>query len=175
MLYMVSLILLFFNTGNSREIISTFIIWTRTTGTVLGSKLGTDTNQSSVFNPDHWIPILDLDTVHTQVYDDQNLGNLVFNKNTLHFLLVFFNPDPLTLLNSDLIGFRRSPNFFIYVKVTNILKRLYPGHPKTEVPRLTCPGRESNPGLRGGRRALYRTACLIVFLNLYNGYWIWTN
>jgi hypothetical protein len=28
-------------------------------------------------------------------------------------------------------------------------------HPKLEVPRLTCPGRESNPGLRGGRRALF--------------------
>jgi hypothetical protein len=36
-------------------------------------------------------------------------------------------------------------------------------HPKLEVPGLTCPGRESNPGLHGGRRALQkraiRTAC----------------
>jgi hypothetical protein len=28
-------------------------------------------------------------------------------------------------------------------------------HPKLEVPRLTCLGRESNTGLHGGRRALY--------------------
>jgi len=36
------------------------------------------------------------------------------------------------------------------------LKRLDQGHlhPKLEVPGLTCPGRESNPGLYGGRGAL---------------------
>ncbi len=28
-------------------------------------------------------------------------------------------------------------------------------HRKLEVPRLTCPGRQSNPGLRDGGRALY--------------------
>jgi hypothetical protein len=31
-------------------------------------------------------------------------------------------------------------------------------HPKLEVPRLTCLGRESKPGLRGGRRALQQKA-----------------
>ncbi len=37
-----------------------------------------------------------------------------------------------------------------------ILKRLDQGHlhSKLKVPALTCPGRESNPGLHGGRRAL---------------------
>jgi hypothetical protein len=36
------------------------------------------------------------------------------------------------------------------------MKRLDQGHlyPKLEVPRLTCLGRESNPGLRGGRQAI---------------------
>jgi hypothetical protein len=36
------------------------------------------------------------------------------------------------------------------------LKRLDQGHlhPKLEVPGLTCPGRESNPGFAGGRHKL---------------------
>jgi hypothetical protein len=36
------------------------------------------------------------------------------------------------------------------------IERLDQGHlqPLLEGPRLTCPGRESNPGLRGGRRGL---------------------
>ena len=39
---------------------------------------------------------------------------------------------------------------------TKVVKRLDQGHlhPKLEVPGLTCPGRESNRGLHGGRRAL---------------------
>ncbi len=38
----------------------------------------------------------------------------------------------------------------------DVMKRLDQGHlhPKLEVPRPTCPGPESNPRLRGGRRAL---------------------
>jgi hypothetical protein len=27
-------------------------------------------------------------------------------------------------------------------------------HPKLEIPGLICPGQETNPGIRGGRRAL---------------------
>jgi hypothetical protein len=40
------------------------------------------------------------------------------------------------------------------------VKRLQQGHlhHKLEVPGMTCPGRESNPGLRGGRRALQKRA-----------------
>jgi len=40
------------------------------------------------------------------------------------------------------------------------MKRLYEGHlhPQLEITGLTCPGRKSNPGLRGGRRALFRQA-----------------
>jgi hypothetical protein len=42
------------------------------------------------------------------------------------------------------------------INIEGIMKRLDQGHlhPKLEVPELTCPGRESNPGLHGGRRAL---------------------
>jgi hypothetical protein len=40
------------------------------------------------------------------------------------------------------------------------MKRLDQGHlySKLEVPRLTCPGQESNPDLYGGRRALWKRA-----------------
>jgi hypothetical protein len=46
----------------------------------------------------------------------------------------------------------------ILVKSECTLKRLDQGHlhPKLEVPRLTYPGPESNPGLRSGRWELYR-------------------
>jgi hypothetical protein len=44
-------------------------------------------------------------------------------------------------------------------------------HPKLEVPRLTCLGLESNPGLRGGRQGLWkraiRTASVFVIQNFY--------
>ncbi len=52
-----------------------------------------------------------------------------------------------------------------YVPVLILLKRLDQGHlhSKLDVRGLTCLGRESNPGLRGGRRVLWkranRTAC----------------
>jgi hypothetical protein len=43
-----------------------------------------------------------------------------------------------------------------YTVVFYIMERLGPGHlyPKLEVPRMTCLGRESNTGLRGGRLPL---------------------
>ncbi len=46
------------------------------------------------------------------------------------------------------------------------MKRLDQGHlhPKLVVPRLTCPGRKSNLGLHGGRRALYKRAILTASL-----------
>jgi hypothetical protein len=48
------------------------------------------------------------------------------------------------------------------------MKRLHQGHlhPKLEVPRQTCPVKESNPGLSGGRRAS-QTAYLIAIQYLY--------
>jgi hypothetical protein len=48
-----------------------------------------------------------------------------------------------------------SPRVSNHVGVTTI-ERLDQGHlyPNLEVPGLTCPGRESNPGLPRGKRAL---------------------
>jgi hypothetical protein len=42
------------------------------------------------------------------------------------------------------------------IRNTATMERFDQGHlhPKLEVPGLTCPGRESNPGLPDGRRAL---------------------
>jgi hypothetical protein len=47
-----------------------------------------------------------------------------------------------------------SPHILNHVGVTT-MKRLDQGHlhPKLEVPRLTCPGRESNRDLHGGKGA----------------------
>jgi hypothetical protein len=44
------------------------------------------------------------------------------------------------------------------VTVQSFYEETRPGHlrPKLEVPGLTCPGRESNPGLQSGWQALYR-------------------
>ncbi len=53
------------------------------------------------------------------------------------------------------------------------MKRLDQGHlhPKLEVPRLTCPGREANLGLHGGRQALLKraiqTACYLFGTSTY--------
>ncbi len=54
-----------------------------------------------------------------------------------------------------------------HVRVTT-MKKLDHGqlHPKLEVPRLTCPGQEWNPGLRDGRRALLKEQ----FAQLGNGF-----
>jgi hypothetical protein len=61
----------------------------------------------------------------------------------------------LNLIQKSNVGFYNR----IYkhtVSVLEDMKRLDQGHlpPKLEIPGLTCPGRESNPGLHGGRRAL---------------------
>ncbi len=47
------------------------------------------------------------------------------------------------------------------------MKRLDHGylHPKLEVPGLTCPSRESNQDLHGGRRALQKRAIRTLFNN----------
>ncbi len=66
-----------------------------------------------------------------------------------------------------------SPQVLNHLGVTT-KKRLDQGHlhPKPEVPRSTCPGRESHQGLRGGRRALWKraiqTAYYFAIRNLYN-------
>ena len=50
-------------------------------------------------------------------------------------------------------------------------KRLDQGHlhPKLEVPRLTCPGWESNPGLFGGMRALKKRSIRTAYFKLLLG------
>jgi hypothetical protein len=56
---------------------------------------------------------------------------------------------------TTLNGFRKC-GVLLYREKDQTMKRLdqdHP-HPKLVVPGLTCPGRESNPGLHGGRRAL---------------------
>ncbi len=44
-------------------------------------------------------------------------------------------------------------------------------HPQLEITGLTCPGRESNPGLRGGRRALIHLheTCRIILSCIEDG------
>jgi hypothetical protein len=48
---------------------------------------------------------------------------------------------------------------------------VYYGETKLEVPRMTCPSRESIPGILGGRQAFQkiaiRTAYVIAIWNLY--------
>jgi hypothetical protein len=60
------------------------------------------------------------------------------------------------LLRSSGFNQIRIHHMVLYLEIIGIMKRLDQGHlhPKLEGPRLTCPGREPNPGLRGGRRAL---------------------
>ncbi len=57
--------------------------------------------------------------------------------------------------------------FFIFLYQT--VKRLHQGHlhPNLKVLRLTCPGRESNPGLRGRRRALWKKRAIRTAFNSY--------
>jgi hypothetical protein len=55
-------------------------------------------------------------------------------------------------------------------EIFHIMERLEQGHlqPKLEVPRLTCPGRESNPGgNEHSRKEPFKQLKLIAILNLY--------
>ncbi len=61
--------------------------------------------------------------------------------------------------------------------VWGIMKRRDQGHlyPELEVPRLTCPSRESNPGLAMGgehsRKEPFEQLILLRFTELMNRYW----
>ncbi len=59
-------------------------------------------------------------------------------------------------------------NNFSAQEIIKLMTRFNQGHlhPKLEVPGLTCPGRESNPGLLSGRRALEKSnsKSLLIFI-----------
>ncbi len=54
------------------------------------------------------------------------------------------------------IQYLTTTNFFVFLKLKRNMQLRW-GHLHLH-PGLTCPARESNPGLRGGRRALYKRA-----------------
>jgi hypothetical protein len=87
---------------------------------------------------------------HTVLFYFRHTGNRYFSVIGRDFLKLFIKLIILSLEESI-----RVKMWWPLFRKRNIMERLDQGHlhPKLEVSRLICPGRELNPGLHGGRRA----------------------